>query len=168
MQSVEERNRWYAERDAQDARRVKELEPLGLTKREYHALQFAGVNVLNDLPRISVADLLSVPQCGTGTVKGICLKLEAKGIRLNGPYIHELPPKLTIEQERDQLRAEVEALRLDAERWSKCKAVPVELLERVATHLEWDGSGPMTTIQYAYKCDGLAAELRALLNGGEV
>lgn len=43
--------------------------------------------------------------------------------------------------------------------------IPVdrELLERVADHLEWDGSEPMTTIQYAYKCDGLAAELRALL-----
>ena len=51
-----------------------------------------------------------------------------------------------------------------------CKVVPVELLERVATHLEWDGSEPMTTIQYAYKCDELAAELRALLasvEGGE-
>ena len=48
-----------------------------------------------------------------------------------------------------------------------CKVVPVELLERVATHLEWDGSKPMTTIQYAYKCDELAAELRALLTSAE-
>lgn len=43
------------------------------------------------------------------------------------------------------------------------RVVPVELLELIATHLEWDGSEPMTTIEYAYKCDGLAAELRALL-----
>lgn len=35
-----------------------------------------------------------------------------------------------------------------------------ELLERTATHLEWDGSEPMTTIQFAQKCDGLADELR--------
>lgn len=45
--------------------------------------------------------------------------------------------------------------------------IPVELhelLERVADHLEWDGSEPMTTIQYAYRCDELAADLRALLS----
>lgn len=42
-------------------------------------------------------------------------------------------------------------------------SVPVELLERIADHLEWDGSEPMTTVQFAYKCDGLAEELRALL-----
>lgn len=41
--------------------------------------------------------------------------------------------------------------------------VPREVLERISAHLEWDGSPPMDTIQYAYKCDGLAAELRALL-----
>ena len=117
MRSVEDRNREYAERDARDARRAKELEPLGLTKREYHALQGAGVNGINDLPRISVVDLLKVPQCGTGTVKGICRKLEANGIRLSGPYIHELPARLTLEQERDQLRAEVERLRKDAARY---------------------------------------------------
>lgn len=35
-----------------------------------------------------------------------------------------------------------------------------ELLERTAAHLEWDGSEPMTTIQFAQKCDGLAGELR--------
>ena len=46
-------------------------------------------------------------------------------------------------------------------------SVPRELLERVATHLEWDGDESQTVIQYANKCDALAAELRALLNGGE-
>jgi len=46
-------------------------------------------------------------------------------------------------------------------------SVPVELLERVATHLEWDGDESQTVIQYANKCDALAAELLALLNGGE-
>lgn len=35
-----------------------------------------------------------------------------------------------------------------------------ELLERTAAHLEWDGSEPMTTIQFAHKCDALADELR--------
>lgn len=38
------------------------------------------------------------------------------------------------------------------------------LLERIADHLEWDGGEEMTVIQYAYKCDGLAEELRALLS----
>lgn len=46
-------------------------------------------------------------------------------------------------------------------------SVPRELLERVATHLEWDGDESQTVIQYANKCDELAAELSALLNGGE-
>jgi hypothetical protein len=46
-------------------------------------------------------------------------------------------------------------------------SVPRELLERVATHLEWDGDESQTVIQYANKCDALAAELSALLNGGE-
>ena len=46
-------------------------------------------------------------------------------------------------------------------------SVPRELLERIATHLEWDGDESQTVIQYANKCDALAAELRALLNGGE-
>ena len=46
-------------------------------------------------------------------------------------------------------------------------SVPRELLERVATHLEWDGDESQTVIQYANKCDALAAELHALLNGGE-
>lgn len=41
--------------------------------------------------------------------------------------------------------------------------VPRSLLEGIADHLEWDGSEPLTTIQYAYKCDDLARDLRALL-----
>lgn len=35
-----------------------------------------------------------------------------------------------------------------------------ELLERIVAHLEWDGDEPMTTIQFAQKCDSLAAEIR--------
>ena len=67
-------------------------------------------------------------------------------------------PLMTVAQHQRILAATVPA---------GCKVVPVELLERVATHLEWDGGEPMTTIQYAYKCDGLAAELRALLASAE-
>ena len=46
-------------------------------------------------------------------------------------------------------------------------SVPRELAERIATHLEWDGEESLTVVQYANKCDALAGELRALLNGGE-
>ncbi len=35
-----------------------------------------------------------------------------------------------------------------------------ELLERAASHLEWDGDESMTVIQFAQKCDALADELR--------
>lgn len=51
-------------------------------------------------------------------------------------------------------------------------SVPVELAERIATHLEWDGEESLTVVQYANKCDALAGELRALLashaEGGKV
>ena len=67
-------------------------------------------------------------------------------------------PLMTVAQHQRIMAASVPA---------GCEVVPVELLERVATHLEWDGSEPMTTIQYAYKCDGLAAKLRALLTSAE-
>lgn len=44
-------------------------------------------------------------------------------------------------------------------------SVPVELADRIVTHLEWDGDESQTVVQYANKCDALAAELRALLSG---
>lgn len=51
-------------------------------------------------------------------------------------------------------------------------SVLVELAERIATHLEWDGEESLTVVQYANKCDALAGELRALLashaEGGKV
>ena len=66
-----------------------------------------------------------------------------------------------LEAECERLRAQVSAQQ------SEHVSVPRELLERVATHLEWDGDESQTVIQYANKCDALAAELSALLNGGE-
>lgn len=73
-------------------------------------------------------------------------------------------PCMTVDQclrMLDQLRAALSAQQ------SAHVCVPRELLERVATHLEWDGDESLTVIQYANKCDALAAELSALLNGGE-
>lgn len=42
-----------------------------------------------------------------------------------------------------------------------------ELLDRLATHLEWDGDNTMTVVQYAQRCDRLAEEIRALLASGK-
>ena len=69
-------------------------------------------------------------------------------------------PCMTVDQclrMLDQLRAALSAQQ------SAHVCVPRELLERVATHLEWDGDESQTVIQYANKCDALAAELSALL-----
>ena len=57
-----------------------------------------------------------------------------------------------IARERDQLRAEVEALRLAASVPAGCKVVPVELLQQIAVELEHDND------RYF-----LGRELRALL-----
>ncbi|SEQ89719.1 hypothetical protein SAMN04244573_02470 [Azotobacter beijerinckii] len=132
--SVEERNREYAERAARDARRKQELAFLGLTTREYHAVMQAGVNGVADFSMKSVLDLLKVQQVGKITVQGICKKLEVNGIRLSGPYFHELPEKQTPEQrcramdrEVEALHAEVERLRKDAELERVMQRAAVEL-----------------------------------------
>ena len=75
-----------------------------------------------------------------------------------------------VAQLNSKLRAEVQRQRTQSA--PELVSVPVELAERIATHLEWDGEESLTVVQYANKCDALAGELRALLashaEGGKV
>lgn len=93
QERVAELKRQFAETDAKDERRYIELDPLGLTPREFWAALYAGVDCLEDFKKITVDDLLKVNGCAKGMVGSICRKLEAHGIRLAGPYLHELPGK---------------------------------------------------------------------------
>jgi len=95
---------------------------------------------------------------------------------------HDWNPLMTVAQHKRLMAAEIQK-RFDGNEQSSREhreelaqlaarddgevRVPVELAERIATHLEWDGEESLTVVQYANKCDALAAELRALLNGGE-
>lgn len=65
----------------------------------------------------------------------------------------------------EQLMTVAQHKRLMAAKDGDVVKVPRELMERLAIHLEWDGSPEITVIQYAYSCDRLAEELRALLGG---
>lgn len=99
---------------------------------------------------------------GFGYVDGTCIQ-SLRGAR---NHLEELldaipgEPLMTVSQHQRIVAA------ISAQQ-SAHVSVPRELLERVATHLEWDGDESQTVIQYANKCDALAAELHALLNEGE-